>query len=45
MAFIKWNDSKSEHEQIDLNDFDSDDQLSDVRKFVGHLKKIKLEDY
>ncbi len=41
-----WNEEDDRHEQIDLNDFEDEDDLEIVRKFVAGLDtKVKLEDY
>lgn len=44
-GWFVWNKEEKKHEQKDLNDFESDDKIKDVRKFVHSLKKIKLENY
>jgi len=36
---------KQTHIQKDMNDFEEDDEVEDVREFVHNLKKIKLEDF
>lgn len=40
-----WDEEEDRHEQRDLNDFKGSDNLSEVRRFVSNLKKVKLEDY
>lgn len=44
-GWFKWNEEESQHEQKDMNDFEADDKIKDVRKFVHNLKKVKLEKY
>ena len=44
-GWFVWNSDKKEHEQKDMNDFDKDDKIKNVREFVHGLDKIKLEDY
>jgi len=44
-GWFVWNQMEGKHEQKDLNDFEQDDHIKDVREFVGSLDKINLEDY
>ena len=44
-GWFVWDREDSKHKQRDMNDFEADDKIQDVRKFVKSLKKIKLEDY
>ncbi|KKN61019.1 hypothetical protein LCGC14_0526440 [marine sediment metagenome] len=41
-----WNEKEDRHEQIDLNDFEDEDDLKIIRNFVSGLDmKVKLENY
>jgi hypothetical protein len=40
-----WDPVEKKHIQKDLNDFEADDSIKDVRDFVSNLKDVKLEDY
>tara|TARA_Y100000310_G_scaffold233590_1_gene236463 strand:- start:229 stop:537 length:309 start_codon:yes stop_codon:yes gene_type:complete len=44
-GWFVWNPEENKHEQKDLNDFEKDDTIKDVREFVQSLDKIDLEDY
>ena len=44
-GWFVWNQAEAKHEQRDLNDFEADEHIEDVRDFVGSLDKINLEDY
>lgn len=44
-GWFVWDSEGSKHKQRDMNDFEADDKIQDVRKFVKSLKKINLEDY
>lgn len=44
-GWFVWDWKKREHQQKDLNDFEADDTIEDVRDFVASLTKINLEDY
>jgi len=45
-GWFMWNEKEDRHEQIDLNDFEDEDDLEIVRDFVRGLDvKVKLESY
>ena len=44
-GWFVWNPMEDKHEQKDLNDFEKDEHIEDVRDFVQSLDKINLEDY
>jgi len=44
-GWFMWDSKEKRHKQTDLNDFEANDTLKDVRKSVHSLKKVKLEDY
>ena len=44
-GWFVWNQMEAKHEQKDLNDFEQDDHIEDVREFTQSLDKINLEDY
>jgi len=44
-GWFVWDPVEQAHVQKDLNDFEKDDEIEDVREFVHSLKDIKLEDY
>ena len=44
-GWFVWDPQEKRHEQRDMNNFEADDQIKDVRKFVSDLTKAKLEKY
>jgi hypothetical protein len=44
-GWFVWDWKSRKHVQKDMNDFESDDTIDDVRDFVASLTKIRLEDY
>ena len=44
-GWFEWEAAAGRHEQRDMNDFEANEKIQDVRKFVKSLKRINLEDY
>jgi hypothetical protein len=40
-----WDPVEQKHIKKDLNDFDEDEEIEDVKEFIHSLKDVRLEDY
>ena len=44
-GWFEWDHNNKMHKQVDMNDFDPDDEIKQVRNFVHEMRKVKMEDY
>ena len=44
-GWFDWDWDKGKHVQVDINDFESDDAIKDVREYVLSLVKVNLSKY